>query len=138
MKRAPANKVSLSTDDGLYYCDEEPFTGVSYTEFPDGSPRSESEYRNGLAWGKSKSWHKNGTLFSESEFYRDVLHGVSREWSPAGRLVSEIVAEYGITIRETTWDEQGTLLKEYVLREGHPDYRALLKSRELYDSGKNE
>src|SRR5688572_5350673 len=99
MNRIPAKTVSLA-EDGLSYCEGQPFTGVAYTEFPDGAPRSETEYREGLVWGHSRSWHKNGALLDESEFSRDVLHGVAREWSPSGALVSELVCEYGITLSE--------------------------------------
>ena len=131
MKRVPASKVSFS-EDGFYYCDGEPFTGVTYTEYPGGAPRSESEYREGLGSGKSRSWYKDGTLYAETEMFRDVQHGVAREWSKSGQLVSEVTAEYGITIRERTWDEQGNLLKDYQLKEGDPAHARLLEFRKLY------
>jgi antitoxin component YwqK of YwqJK toxin-antitoxin module len=133
MKRVPANKVRFE-DDGLYYCDGEPFTGVKFTEFPDGSLRSESEYRDGLRWGKSREWHKNGTLVSEAEFFRDVLHGVAREWSPAGRPESEIVCEYGITLHEREWDDEGNLVKEHKIQEGSRDHQRLLSLKKAYDA----
>ncbi len=129
--RVPAKKVSFAQD-GLYYCDGAPFTGITHTEYPDGTPRSETEYREGLVWGRSRSWHANGALSDESEFFRDVLHGVAREWSPGGVLVSELVCEYGITISERKWDEQGQLLEEYRLQETDSDFERLQERRRLY------
>lgn len=131
MKRVPASSISFGVD-GFYYCGGEQFTGVAYTEFPDGKPRSESEYRDGLRWGKSTAWHKNGAPAAESEFFRDVMHGTAREWSPTGQLESEIVCEYGITLHEREWDAQGNLLKEYRLEENKPDHRALLNLRNIH------
>lgn len=90
MERVHASQVSLAQD-GFYHCDGRPFTGMAVTQFPDGSPRSEAEYRNGLRWGASKTCHKNGTPAAAAEFFRDVLHGVAREWTIDGQCVSEIV-----------------------------------------------
>lgn len=129
--RVPAKKVSMARD-GLHYCDGQPFTGIAYTEYPDGTPRSESEYREGLVWGRSRSWHKNGAPSDESHFFRDVLHGVAREWSPEGVLVSEVVCEYGITLSERTWDERGNLVEEYQLQETDADFATLQEFRRLY------
>lgn len=133
MKRVPANKVSFA-EDGLYYCEGAPFTGTAYATFPNGALENESEYRDGLPWGKSRSWDMDGSLFAESDMYRDALHGAAREWSPGGQLISETVAEYGVTLREREWDEQGNLLKDYELKEGDPDYTVLHEFRKLYGS----
>lgn len=131
MKRVSAEQVSLERD-GLYYCDGEPFTGVAFTLFRDGSPRSESTYRDGLRWGEGKGWHKNGRLAAESVFFRDALHGTSREWSPDGQLISEIVCEFGITVHERSWDDDGNLIAEYHLTEGDPDEVRLQQMRAIY------
>jgi antitoxin component YwqK of YwqJK toxin-antitoxin module len=131
MLRVPHNEVSFH-EDGSYYYRGQPFTGTAYAAYPDGSPESETQYRHGLVWGLSKSWHVNGALASEAECCLDVQHGWAREWSQSGRLESESKAEYGILIEERAWDEKGNLIKEYRLREGDPNHGRLLKLRVLY------
>lgn len=131
MKRVLTKMISFA-EDGLSYYDGEPFTGVAYAEWPDGTLESESEYREGLPWGKSKSWHKDGNLFAECEMFQDALHGFAREWSANGQLISEIKAEYGIVLRERRWNEQGELLEDYELKETDSDFTQLLEYRKLY------
>ena len=91
MTRVPAKEVSFSPDDGLYLRGGEPFTGTTFTVFPNGQIESESEYREGLTWGRCRSWYKNGQLYAESEFAQDVVHGTARNWSRDGVLIFESV-----------------------------------------------
>jgi len=107
MNRVPAKEVSFSPELGLYLRGDEPFSGVTFTAFPGGELRSEVEYREGMLWGRSRSWHTNGQLLSEAEFAQDVIHGISGEWSPEGVLLSEIVAEYGIVLERREWNDAG-------------------------------
>ncbi|MCE9670029.1 hypothetical protein LY474_19710 [Myxococcus stipitatus] len=129
--RVHAKKVSMA-DDGLHYCEGQPFTGVAYTEYPDGTLRSETSYLDGLLSGPSRGWSKNGRLVDEAEYLRDVIHGVAREWTPEGVLISEMVCEYGVKKSERKWDDDGTLVEEYVLDESDPNFALLQSFRKLY------
>lgn len=130
--RVLTSEVTYGEDDGRYYCDGSPFTGVAYSLAPDGKLDSESEYRYGLAWGQARSWHRNGTLAYEAQFYRDVIHGTKREWHENGQMQTEVRCEYGITLSEKVWDDQGRLLKDYQLKESDSDYQSLLKYRRIF------
>ena len=132
MKRVLAENISYGEDDGKYYCDGVPFTGIEVSLYPDGSLRSESEYQYGLGWGRARSWHPDGTLAYEAQFFRDVIHGAMREWHQNGQLITEVMCEYGITLSEKVWDEHGRLLKDYQLKEGDSDYRSLQTFRRVY------
>ncbi len=133
MHRVLASKVSFNVD-GFYYYNEVIFTGTTYTEYSDGTLRSEAQYYNGLRWGKSKEWYKNGKLAAQSEFFMDVMHGIAQEWSLFGQLTSEIICEYGIVLHQREWDEEGNLKEEYILDEKSSDFSRLQNLRKIYRS----
>ncbi|NMO15666.1 hypothetical protein HPC49_11100 [Pyxidicoccus fallax] len=132
MKRVPRGELSYDADDGLTYFEGEPFTGIARGEFIDGTLESEAEFREGLLWGHSRAWHGNGALAEEADYFQDVKHGVSREWSPEGVLQEETECEYGIVLSKRKWDEKGTLVEEYRLKETDSAYERLLQSRKVY------
>ena len=129
MKRVHISKVSLH-EDGLNYCEGQPFSGVAYSEYDDGSPRSESSFKDGLGHGLSRGWHKNGRLASETHLLRDVQHGTCREWNEEGVLEEETTAEFGIVTMERRW-ENGELVELYELGPEDDDYATLLEYRRL-------
>src|SRR5436853_226344 len=51
-------------DDGLYYLGDEAFTGVAVS-YHKGRVCGETEYRDGMGWGTSRSWHPSGAPASE-------------------------------------------------------------------------
>ena len=138
MERIPAESLSYSDDDGRYYANGIPFTGLAFSVHPDKSLESESEYRNGLGWGTSKSWHRNGTLAYQASFFRDVVHGRVREWLDTGQIVSDGEYEYGITIWEKNWDKNGKLIKDYALQKTDRQYASLERRRRLYSTQESE
>lgn len=52
----------LELDDELALLDGTPFTGIVYSERPDGTLESESNYVDGLPDGLQQEWHPNGVL----------------------------------------------------------------------------
>ncbi|WP_338865153.1 hypothetical protein [Myxococcus stipitatus] len=68
----------------------------------------------------------------EAEFYKDVVHGIAREWTSSGVLVSEFVCEFGITMSERRWDDDGTLTDEFHLKESDSNFALLQSFRKAY------
>lgn len=130
MKRVPAS--SLVYDDGQYYLDGKPFTGVAYI-LEDNADwvQGEIEIKDGLESGVKREWWKPGKLMSEATWRGGALHGKLRSWHSNGQLDEEGEYEFGIPIWERTWDEDGELLEEYQLKEGEPNYAYLQKMRAL-------
>jgi antitoxin component YwqK of YwqJK toxin-antitoxin module len=118
--------------DGLYYLDGQPFTGVAFRLARDGFERSQIEYREGLRWGAVHEWYAPGQPKVEASYYKGALHGRAREWHRNGNPAEDGAYEYGITLWEKNWEEDGTLTKDYRLEPSHPDFLTLERYRALY------
>jgi hypothetical protein len=131
MNRVPMSELRHDSLESIYLRDGEPFTGTAYNLYPDGSVEGEIEYRYGLRWGVTRSWHEDGRPATEGHFLRDVQHGMAWEWDESGRVTEESCCEYGVVIYERAWDEDGDLTRDYRIEEGSRDFERLRKRREL-------
>lgn len=132
MQRVSERALRYNDKEGLYYYDGSPFTGVAFTTYPNGSPMSEAEYKDGLFNGVSRGWWESGKLEAESNYAFGALHGISRMWHASGQLAEEEEHEHAILVRSKKWDEAGKLVEEFELKESDPGYQALLQSRKAY------
>jgi hypothetical protein len=125
---------ALHHDAGLahFALDGVPFTGVSYSVWPNGQPDAESELQDGVNWGFSRSWYSTGQPLGVATMRAGVLHGRSQEWHPNCQLKAEGEYEYGITIWVREWSADGTLTKEYRLTTADRAYRSLMSRRRAY------
>jgi antitoxin component YwqK of YwqJK toxin-antitoxin module len=115
--------------DGLYYRDGQPFTGVVESRLPDGMLEAEAQYREGLLWGRKRSWHRSGGLEFDAECAWGGYHGRVREWYEDGRVAADLEYQYAVRVRGTRWDDQGRVTEEFVLSEGDPAYEILQAAR---------
>jgi antitoxin component YwqK of YwqJK toxin-antitoxin module len=132
MTRIESSRLSYDAESGRHTLDGVPFTGVVFSVRPNGHPEAESELRDGLNWGFSRSWYSTGAKLGEAEMRAGVLHGRAKEWHKNGQLASEGEYEYGITLWERKWDENGTLLSDYQLKPSDRQYRNLEQRRRVY------
>jgi antitoxin component YwqK of YwqJK toxin-antitoxin module len=130
MKRVPEDSLDYPGD-GYYYLDDKPFTGVAFSLHEDGSLESETEYKHGLKWGLERHWFAPDKLESEAHMHRGVVHGRERLWHPNGKPKEEGDYEFGIALRRKKWDEDGTLVEDFELKETDSNYDLLQKFREL-------
>lgn len=136
MKVINNNELFL-TDDGYYEYQDQPFSGLARDFSADGALVSEIQYANGLQEGTARYWYPSGELLGEEHFLRNGQHGPSREWYRDGKLKRETVFEYSIRTQEKIWDENGKLIRDFVLTEGHPLFKSLELSRKLYGRAGN-
>jgi antitoxin component YwqK of YwqJK toxin-antitoxin module len=125
MKRIPDSELDYPGDDGLYYHEGTPFTGIAYHLSRDGGIESEVEYQSGLGNGVGKNWFPSGALAAEYQASGGVYHGQRRQWHQNGRLASEEMYEHGICLRRKRWDEGGIQVEDFVLKETDRDFRTL-------------
>jgi antitoxin component YwqK of YwqJK toxin-antitoxin module len=131
MKRVPNDQIEYPGD-GMYYHEGKPFTGIGYYLSKDGSyVTSEAEFVDGLESGLKRGWHAPGQLRYEGDFRGGVLHGHQHRWYRNGTLMEEGEYEFGIPLWEKEWDENGTLIKDYQLKETDANYALLEKYRRL-------
>lgn len=113
-ERVDRHNIDYPGHDGLYYEDEQPFSGWAYTgsaEFPN----SEQEFLNGLRWGLSRDWYRDGALMEQTQWLDDVLHGLAQAWDKAGNLILLECCELGCVLWSQNWGEQGSRTEEYHL-----------------------
>ena len=91
-RRVPSDALDES-DDTLTLLDGERFTGIAEDRFADGGIRFETEYRNG------------------------ILDGTSRTYWPSGDVRQETWYDYGIRLRQRSWHESGTAREDAVFDE---------------------
>ena len=80
---------------GLYYWEEEPFTGISMNRLPDGLLWGIVHFRNGLEHGLSVGWYRDGRVRIYNEMEEGVCHGWHRKWSEDGTLTEEYCCVHG-------------------------------------------
>jgi len=112
-------------NDGSYTYEGEPFTGTARLYDEDGKILSEASYVNGMQHGIARYWFPSGELMSEENFVRNSSDGVSRVWYQNGKLKREMTIEHGICTRAKEWNENGDLIRDYVLPENDTMFEVL-------------
>lgn len=115
MKQIPCTQLEYE-EDGLYYHEGRPFTGVSLTIGKDGGILGQSEFRDGLPWGTVRKWFASGRLALEGHLVAGALHGRRREWFEDGRPKVDEDYELGICLRRNRWDETGNQIEDFHLK----------------------
>jgi antitoxin component YwqK of YwqJK toxin-antitoxin module len=113
----------------------EPFTGVAYSTWPDGSVRREWSFRNGEKWGPQRQWHSNGRLTISGYCVAGFAHGVYRYRTPEGRKISVKLIQFGIEVRSRSWDAGGNVRRDYRVedeRQAHWYLREIEEGRRKY------
>lgn len=136
MLRVERDAVSFETENvgpnGNWMYDGRPFTGVAYSAFKDGTPRSEQQFRDGLLWGPSWERYLNGAMYAESHYFRDILHGRAREWHEDGQLAEDGEYEYRYALWSKKWTPSGDLVNDYRLSESSSAFEGLQHLRQVF------
>ena len=133
MKRVRYDELDYPGDDGLYYLGDEPFTGVSVS-YHKGRIAGETEFRDGMAWGVSRSWHPSGAPLSEKQSVAGVFHGLCQEWDEQGRLILYEVYELGVCVWRRRWEAE-RLAEDWRLAESDNDSDTLQMLRRHFMRG---
>lgn len=98
------------------------YTGWVVESYPDGSPRSRSQMRDGLLEGISQGWHTNGTLQVTEHFVVGVSHGQRTKWYENGVKESEARVQHGRLEGDfLRWNTDGTLIERIALKDGRAE-----------------
>lgn len=85
----------------------QPFTGVAYSTFEDGTVFEEWTIRGGRLWGPYRDYSPEGRLTTSGYVVARIRHGVWRNWYRDGRKRSVESVQYGVTVRRKCWDKNG-------------------------------
>ena len=132
MLRVPSHSLEYPGHDGLYYLNDQPFTGIAYSTRRDETIRCEIEYRDGVPWGSHREYHPGGSLKMEGVYVAGFQEGTWKSWHADGQLAQEMGLEFGCTLWRNTWDETGNQTEQYVMQETDSQFRTLQMYREAY------
>ena len=139
----PKAELELRANEGLYFFDNEPFSGTAesfddlgnlvaeevYVSgkrhgtvtkwFADGLMSYQGQYKNGRLHGEAFSWWTNGKMRSASYYENGVAEGTQKQWYPSGAIFKEINLldgkEHGM---QKAWRENGKLYNNYEAKNG--------------------
>jgi hypothetical protein len=78
---------------------------------PNGRPRWEGHFENGIPEGTNREWHDNGVMSRDRSLKKGLQHGLARQWNRDGKLLGEYLMDHGTGI-EKSWYENGQLERE--------------------------
>lgn len=115
--------------ENVYHNKGKPFTGICYRLYENGNLETESEIKNGLSHGCSKTWYEDGNLWIEEKHDMDELL-LKKIYFKNGKLEYSEVFQPKRTIKR--WYENGNLKFE---GERGEDYSFLFKNH-YHENGK--
>jgi antitoxin component YwqK of YwqJK toxin-antitoxin module len=129
MRRVLDEELTCDVSGNIIYYNGELFTGIAFTEYPNGKIETEIEYKDGSKHGFDREWYEDGTLEHEYRIKNGLAHGISIEWNKNGGKKFEGLYENGVVIYELEWDNTGKLVKEYRIENDDRNFPWLLLRR---------
>ena len=121
------------SDDGLLLeWDGVPLTGIAFELDDGGRLVCEAAFEGGQQHGLAREWFPSGSMQFEGYYYLGAKHGVSRYWFDSGQLKTETIYELGVKTGECGWNAEGTLIRQFELKESDPLYHTLELLRRAY------
>ena len=122
---------------GLIYYKNEPFSGISILNYPNGIKAEEIQYSKGKKHGSFKKWYQDGILSFESFYKNGLQHGTSKSWWKDGKKRSEANHIDGIVNGvQKQWYKEGMLFKEINIVNGKEEglQRAWRRNGKIYNN----
>jgi antitoxin component YwqK of YwqJK toxin-antitoxin module len=101
------------------------FTGIAYELSPEGTLISEITFAHGIMEGPSHQWYPTGEKHADCNYHHNALHGSGNEWFTSGRQKRHTLHELGILVESDEWDEDGSLVSTFRLKEDDFNYKLL-------------
>ena len=88
------------------------FDDLMVSSYPDGTPKSITNYHNGKKEGKSSSFYPDGSIKSVMYYQNDEVNGAVQHYHPNGTLKHDMTYCNGEACgEERDYDEQGNLVR---------------------------
>jgi len=133
LKSELVNKPNI----GLVLYNDEPFTGISFLNYPNGIKAEEIYYTAGKKHGSYKKWFSNGLLSFESFYKNGLQNGTTTSWWKDGKKRSEANHINGIVNGvQNQWYKEGELFKALNIVNGREEglQRAWRRNGKLYNN----
>jgi len=83
--------------------------------YPDGTVRSEINYRQGQLQGPTRLFFTNGKLKREIPFQEGLRNGIERSWYESGQKFTEVEYQNNLPKHAFCWHVNGILAKDIKL-----------------------
>lgn len=105
VKRKPAEVkyAELAWNDGVFYLNGKPFTGVAKEQSKEGKLTKEYPMTDGRCDGVVHEWWDNGQMSVETHFDKGKRHGLNRYWTKEGKLMKEQVYDHDVSTSVKEW-----------------------------------
>ncbi len=137
-----ANDTALALQNGVWYYQKQPFSGIIETRFVSGVVRSRQSFYNGKEEGVIDAWYEDGTRESQRyyrngekdsinqgwwpngkqryayQFSNGEYEGDFKEWYASGKPLKHIIYHKGKEQSGTGWRENGKIYMRFVMRDG--------------------
>ena len=133
----PTDSVTLIPEKGLVFYKNQPFTGTSVSQYPNGNKSISIEYFDGKKDGLYKKWFGDGTLSFEANYQNGKQDGTSKTWWRSGKLRSESNYENGVVQGvQKQWYKSGAIFKEQNIVNGKEEgiQRAWRENGKIYNN----
>ena len=105
---------NLSKNKGVYYWEDEPYSGKIVTCSEGGDTLEICEYLQGKRNGVGQSWWPGGVMRSSSQYKNDVYEGEVLQWYPSGQLYKQNNYVNGKEVGlQKMWNEDGSVRANY-------------------------
>lgn len=114
--------LELRAAEGLYYYQNEPFTGQAFVMYPSRRVAEEKDFLEGKVHGVSRKWFADGRLSFESTYLNGRRHGSTSSWWRNGQKRSIAQYEDGVPHGEHwQWYQNGNKFKRIQLVQGRQE-----------------
>ncbi len=110
---------SLEERDGLFYQNNEPYSGWAKNMYDSGQVEELGQAKDGKPDGLMTEWHENGQKKGEATFKDGKIDGPFRGWHENGQKKGEATYKDGKEDgRATAWHENGQKQAEATFKDG--------------------
>lgn len=134
---------SLELRNGVYYVDNDPYSGfiqsfyendsikkvasyylgkqhgATHSFYPNGTVESIRNYKNGIGYGRHFGYWQNGNMRFDFTYINDKREGIQKQWYESGRPYNELIftndRENGM---QKAWRENGKPYINYEVKDG--------------------
>ena len=130
MKRIDISGDNVEWLDIILCIDRIPITGMTYEHYENGQMAFEGGFVNGFSEGVHRDWYRNGNLKALAEVKHGTSYGFKIQFHESGCVKCIGHYEYGATLDEKEWSEEGELIRDYNVNDDAKDLKRLESRRE--------
>ena len=98
---------SLEERDGLFYQNNEPYSGWAKGMYDSGQPKGLGQFKDGKQDGLEMRWQENGQKSYEATYKDGELDGLRTRWHENGQKKSETTFKDGKELSAKYWNRKG-------------------------------